>query len=703
MSPDRRFRAALAWIVAPSVALAVVVAAARSAALAQPPTGFFPDIGTEPVFLESAAAPALAAALAPHALAPAGQIGDGRAGIEVANPSGDDVTIALRFFDKADGSALHQASPVVPARASAAFDLLALLASEAPGRFGGELEASRPVAALARGRWSSGAAAAYSAVAAARDVMVPLFSVAAGGPSSLVFAQNGGDELDVEVMVHDPQTGGVGSTTQSAIGSHQVMTWDAATDTALFGPHLLPPNAAGGFVGPASFRAPRPIAVLSYVDVDGPATAALAGRGRAEADRVQVLPRLRAAADGGSLVAIANASPARAEAAVTFRPLDGPPMTTAVTIAAFGAAYLDLSGGGRTTVPAAALPAVGFMGSAVITANQPILAAAIESWHEGGAIQRLAAYNAFGPRDLSAGWDVPVVRRATDYVSTELIVHNPGPAAVTVDLAGAIGPGDAAIEAAATIAAGAVWTFDVGQAATLPVGLGRAALTASGPVAVLVHERRDESRSYPIPSLSMHIGGDFGSDVAARAVLRQVGDDVEVAITQIDGENNTYSTYIQAATCDDDDAPAKHNLADVAGGRSTSRLNNVELRSIADGQHAIRLRRGRRRVACGIIPELRGVESADHSLVAALPRPPGPAMPPTAAPPATPTDAPPTTSAPTATAPTEPAATPTAVTSPAATDAPATATAVVTAPAAGGGRLWLPIAHRGEAMAAAAR
>ncbi len=702
MSPDRRFRAALAWIVAPSVALAVVVAAAGSAALAQPPTGFFPDVGTEPVFLESAAAPP-AAADGRSALAPAGQIGDGRAGIEVANPSGDDVTVALRFFDKADGSALHQASPVVPARASAAFDLLALLASGAPGRFGGELEASRPVGALARGRWSSGAAAAYSAVAAARDVVVPLFSVAAGGPSSLVFAQNGGDELDVEVMVHDPQTGGVGSTTQSAIGSHQVMTWDAATDTALFGPHLLPPNAAGGFVGPASFRAPRPIAVLSYVDVDGPATAALAGRGRAEADRVQVLPRLRAAADGGSWIAIANAGAARAGATVTFRPLDGPPATTRVTIAAYGAAYLDLSGGGRTTAPAAALPAVGFVGSAVITADQPILAAAVESWRDGEAIERLAAYNAFGPRDLSAGWDVPVVRRATDYVSTELIVHNPGPAAVDVDLAGAIGPGGATIEAAATIAAGDVWTFDVGQAAGLPIGLGHAALTASGPVAVLVHERRDESRSYPIPSLSMHIGGDFGSDVAARAVLRQLGDDVEVAITQIDGENNTYSTYIQAATCDDDDAPAKHNLADVAGGRSTSRLNNVELRSIADGQHAIRLRRGRRRVACGIIPELRGVESADHSLVAALPRPPGPAISPTTAPPATPTDVPPTTSAPTAPAPTEPAATPTAVTSPAATAAPATATAVVTAPATGGGRVWLPIAHRGESMAAAMR
>ncbi|MCC7019963.1 MAG: hypothetical protein IT332_09420 [Ardenticatenales bacterium] len=708
--PSRRrapFAAGVAAVVL--AALAAVFDAARGDTGATPESSslsaqnirlHFPDAGTDRIFDFGAdpgadavrlGAPEIRPDARSAALAPLGQVGYGRTSIEALNRTQSAASIDVRAFAKHDGVEAATAHHDLPAGDSRAFDLMSLTAADAAGRYGVEIESSGTLAALARTRWASGAGVAYEAPLAAREIIVPLFVVNQAGQSSFLFAHGGDPDVTIDLAIHQPDSGAIGVSTQSTVGAHQVMEWDSANDSTLFGPQNLAPNAAGGFIGTARVSANRPVAVLSYVDVGGPATAALVGRGVADAARVQVLPSVRAHVDGGSLIAVANASGSRANVSATFVSMAGATVATArFLIDPRGAAYLDLSGAGRSPQAIAPLPPAGFAGSAIIESTQPVLAASLEDWRAGATVERLAAYNALGPRDLSRSWVVPVVKRATDFVSTRIVVHNPNPGTAVAHIVALAGGDEPAVDATRSLAPGASLQLDLGGETAFPIGTGRASVTADLPLAVVVYERRDDSRAYPIPPLTMVIDKEFNSEVMARAVLNQEGDDVRIVITQTEGDRNSFSAFVQAATCSLEDADAKHTLADVTGGRSTSLVKNIDLRSISDGQHAIRLKRGRWRQACGIIPELHGVEAADHSIVRALAAEPGPDALPTAGLP------------PTATAEST-AAAPTSVTTAAATEAATAAapTAASTSPAtpatpADASRVWLPIARRGE-------
>jgi hypothetical protein len=259
-----------------------------------------------------------------------------------------------------------------------------------------------------------------------------------------------------------------------------------------------------------------------------------------------------------------------------------------------------------------------------IRATGSVLAAVVEEWWVGGKVNAMAGYNAFGPRDLSPAWSVPVIRRADEYVSTVLAIQNPmGEAASgTVRLTATTGD---EVEVHVEVASGGTMSIPLSDEAGFPIGTGRAWVAVDRPVAVVAYEVRDTSREYPAAPLTVVLGDERNSMIEGDAVLTPRGEDLVVAINVSGGnsQNGTYSAYFMESACGEMDSPSVHDLNDVVGGRSTTTLRGVTLRDVADGVHAIRLKRAgggpfAGRVACGMVPEFRGVEAADSSAAGAI-------------------------------------------------------------------------------------
>ncbi|MEO8085094.1 MAG: hypothetical protein ABI780_14840 [Ardenticatenales bacterium] len=673
-----------------TLAVAASLAGAPAANAQTGTTSYFPDAGTNAIrYGLLSDHPRPSGGVHPAAIRGLlGQEGYGKTTIEIANGTDADASASLRIYSKFDGASAGLQGATVGAGRAAAMDMTVLMNQAGASSFAAELTTTGTVAALARTRWSSGAGAAFEAAPAARTLLLPLIAVNLGTESSVLVLQNAspGSGNMADVSIADPITGAPLVSFPEPLEDHQVSEWDTSVEANLFGPGSLAPNAAGGFLGALRVSSSRALALLGYVDEHGAsATAGIVGRPIEAAATVQILPRVRSGASGGTLIALANATDKALQATIRFRDASGGPSGALserkLTIAGGGAAYLDLAGGGRSVGTTDMVAS--FDGSAMITASAPVLAAALEDERVGGKVDTLAGYNGYGPRDLSTRWMVPVLRRATDYVSSEIVLHNPSAAAATARVQIFDSTNQGRIDRSIPLGPGASASLNVSGEGDLPYGTGRATIDADQPIAVLVYERRDTSREYPPKPLDFSTEDERNSMVKSDVRLTPEGTDLRVNITITAGDNagGSFTAQIQATTCSMEDAPALYPLTDVAAGKSVTTLNNVDLRTLTDGHHALRLIRGGGRfggrVSCGIIPEVRGVEVADTTAVRALALAPGPDELPTAGP----------------TAPTAPPAETTAPPRPTATGGPATPTFIAEEPV---GLIYLPVTRRDE-------
>ncbi|MFN8423745.1 MAG: hypothetical protein U0470_10325 [Anaerolineae bacterium] len=483
----RMLAAALALTVAASLAGAAP-AAAQTGTLS-----FFPDAGTNAIRYgllgdrprpDGGAAARAEGGDRPSAIRGLlGQEGYGKTTIELANGTDAEATASLRVYAKFDGSSAGLQRGTVGANATSVMDMTALANQAGASSFGAELTTTGPVAALARTRWSSGAGAAFEAAPAGRTLLLPLMAVNVGTQSSVLVLQNAspGSGSSADINITDPKTGAPLVSFPEPLADHQVAEWDTAVEANLFGPGSLAPNAAGGFLGPLRVSSSRALALLGYIDEHGAnATAGIVARPIDAAATVQILPRVRSGPSGGTLIAIANAGDKSLQATLRFVESDGRPSDALaerkLSIAGSGAAYIDLSGGGRSVGSADQVAA--FSGSAIVTASAPVLAAALEDERVGGKVDTLAGYNAYGPRDLSTRWMAPMLRRATDFVSSELVLHNPGAEATTARVQIYDGAGQGRIDRAVPIGPGAVAALNLASEAGFPIGTGRAIVDA---------------------------------------------------------------------------------------------------------------------------------------------------------------------------------------------------------------------------------
>jgi hypothetical protein len=554
-----------------------------------------------------------------------GQEGFGDSALELQSLHDGEIEVRATFASKIDGRRIS-GSRRVPAGGSTLMrlDQVAGLSS---GSYASRIDATGAFGAIARTRWSSGATTAVAAVSAATELLLPLMMVDTYGHTTILALMNSHEQAStqVDLVVRENDTGGNLLAFGADLEPLGATTWDTKVETILFGRSNLPRAAHGGYVGALLIKAGQPVSLLAYGDEsEAGGSSAIVARPVSDAEAVQHLPLVRRGADGagGTLIAVANAERKPGSITIRYHADDGSlAAEQTFDLAPDGAQFIDLAGRDRGTYDAPNLP-TGFQGAATIEADVAILAAAQDEQLVDGLVDALAGYNALGSQELGTRVGLPLLRRLTDFVTSAVRVYNPSDATATVRLElfntqGAALPGPAP---ELSLPAGGSAVFDLREVAAFPAGQGRAHVVADRSVAVLQYDSRDDSIEYPLPVFEVGLSDERNSNVEGAAIVRTVegNNGIRVDISLTNGANGSYKAFIQDGTCTLSVGDALHELNDVVGGRSGTVLPNADLRSVADGGHAIRLtgagRMGTRPVACGIIPAIRGVEVADASL-----------------------------------------------------------------------------------------
>lgn len=504
------------------------------------------------------------------------------------------------------------------------------------GYYAGRLSGSEPLGAIARMRWPSGATAAYEAAPAERDFILPLVARAVYSHTSIVYAHNAGTgdgENVIEMVLFDRDDGSILASTTCNARHGENCQWDASHASWVFGTDLIGSNApTGGWLGHAWINASQAASVMAYGDEMGAqGSSAYVGRPASAAATVQYAPLVRSNHGGDSLIAIANAHDRAVDVTIDYRGASfsasgaGETFSQSFSIARHGSAFVDLSDRGRGSEPSPDLPrggtvGSGFVGSAVITASGPVLAAVQDEQMAGGIVDSVSAYNAYGPRDFGSKFGVTGVRKLTGHQSTALLVYNPGadPIEVTAEIYDDYD--ERSGEVTAVVPGRDLTRVDLAGTATFPPGVGRAVAHGTGAFAALVYDERD-ARGEPLErATTARIASISEGPMSGSARFLEVDGAVRVDLAlSWTLEGFVYLAEIARGTCDGERTTA-YDLEDPVDRKSTTRLRGITLSALTSAPHCVLISvqgfpgRPPRDVACGIIPPLPGPEVVDTAL-----------------------------------------------------------------------------------------
>lgn len=621
---------------------------------------------------------------APHRLA--SQQGFGNSVIEAWSLDDQDGDLELAVAEKRTG--LEAASLVNRLNVGSATTIdLARLVSLDVGDYAAWLRSDVRIGAVARTRWGNGTTTAYRAPEAASSLVLPLFIANVLGSSTVFAVQNTSqaNPNEITVSILDNEDGSRVQVLTQRVDPGQTASWDTFLDRSLFSPPAMANNMHDGYIGSLRIGSFEPAASVAYGEpLEGKGSSAYLARPASAARPLQFLPVVRSGQGGDSIIGIANVQAQAIEVTVEYRAATGDPeIPGEVTRQSFGigpsgTAILDLSDRDRGTVPRPALGA--FRGSAVIRASAPVLAALIEDRREGGRVDSIAAYNAFGPQDFGNRLVVPVIRRADAFATTAFAVYNPGGATANATLELHAADGHVVEAPRLQVPAGETAWLSLDAVPEFPVGKGHAIVSADRALAVLAYDERDTKVPAEPQAVNVTIVEIMDSGVEGSARLAQNGSAVDVTVRLDEGRSSMAT--INEGTCSYTPGEERYVLNDVENGSSFTQIPNLPLTDLATGSHAIRIfvegPRGRWHRACGIIPYLLQPHDADMSAVEALVIESAEPIAPTTAPPTQP-----------------PEATPTPGTVPSATPGtqPPSATPRPTEPRS---RILLPITRKGE-------
>jgi hypothetical protein len=349
-----------------------------------------------------------------------------------------------------------------------------------------------PIGVVARTTWDGGGATAYQAPEIGDELVLPLAMRDIYTHTSLLQVVNTDEDADNDVIMRSYLLDG-------AVRSEWEFTlWPGETGR-------IDPSYEAEFAGLSMealwFTAEAPLAIMALGDeFDGRGVSSLRARPASAGSDRQWLPFVRANMGGDTLIAVANAKAGPVDATITYRGSSGSPSGAGkeyqqrVQIGPRSAVFVDLDGRKRrgNTEPPADLPrgaraGQGFFGSVTITGSGPLLAAA---WEQSTTryitnVMTSAAYNAFGPDDLSTAFAVPHVRYSSDGHTSQLVLMNPGSGAADVSIDVIDDAGDARGLPAVSLGGGEMTVVPV----VLPApGSGQALVDASAPIAVLVYD-----------------------------------------------------------------------------------------------------------------------------------------------------------------------------------------------------------------------
>jgi hypothetical protein len=466
-----------------------IAVAATAAALAAPPQAplqgglvlYLPDVESNgPPPTPTATATMVAGLLAG---APAGIEGWGDSIVVLQNTSTLQNQVEAEFLpNQGDSIIVRQA---LGARSSAAIDM-STLDGVTQAFYSGEVRSSGPLDALVRTHWRSGGYSELEAPEVARRLVLPLLAKTVLSHTTYFYVQNAGasDENNlVSFEIVDPATGDSLSSTSFRLQPGESTSWDTAVDGVF-------DDLGSGYLGALRVVADEPVALIAYgEEVGHTGTASYRGRPVERAATSQFLPDVRRDSSGESLIAITNPGARATRGQIAFVGAADSPAGAGRTydfnfdLAPRGTVVVDLSGAARGLSTSVPRP---FVGSALVSATEPVLAVVVENRFQSGFATSGAAYNGFGPGDLATGWLAP---KLADTASAELVIGNPSAepleAAVTIET-----------ELGVVLAVRAV-TIAAGQSARVPVSAEaapfvRASVVTAGEVAVVVRSRRGE-------------------------------------------------------------------------------------------------------------------------------------------------------------------------------------------------------------------
>ncbi len=353
--------------------------------------------------------------------------------------------------------------------------------------------------AVVRSGWvlSGTSTSAYEGLRPATKQLVPLFVRGVNGLYSDYTVMNVDTTRETNAVTFQafaPDSGELLAEWEERLAPGDVISLDAIEfGTAVS--DLVANRPGDGWVGGLRIESPAPVAVLVYQnEANEGGVAALGARPFSAAATTQHLPLVRGNFLGSSAIAVQNRESRKAEVTITFRGAPDSPkhrgqtVTQSFSIGPYGMHVVDLGRGGDlgdvapTTVDRGSGTNTGFHGSAVVTSDQPVVAAVLETSGQPDRTRTSAAYNAFTAADLGQHFVVPAVRSRAGERVTRLYVQAPGAAAqVTVQV---IAPGGRVTSLESSVPAGEMRVVALGDDANG----GRALVQSDQPVAVLVYE-----------------------------------------------------------------------------------------------------------------------------------------------------------------------------------------------------------------------
>ena len=411
------------------------------------------------VFTMAAGAARISAAKGPDALAtPHGIQGAGTSGFVVVNlDSTETMDFDSRFFKPGGGPPynLHMSS-IAPRNGGTIY--LPSQAGLASGYYSVLTTATRPFAITARTDWNaSGAAAMYSPPITGTRIAVPLSVRGYHAMSSIVIIQNMDADESVEVALSAVPYGLSTHvlTQQYVITRGASVALDLDKDVSFVELGL-------GFIGTLWVEAPKPVAVISFVNIDDPASKAVMGfDGQPERAAAPVVYIPQVVADGQprgdqlagierTMIAIANPEPLPVSVELAYLGTAGTCMGQRIVHGGrsfqlepgSGALFAQGADGSALATGSSGLPA-GCVATATVTATGgKVMATAAELRSVDGLALNAAAYDAV-PAGSQRSF-VPLFRRrqafAGDELSTEVVAMNLGsePAHATLSVTSGI-------------------------------------------------------------------------------------------------------------------------------------------------------------------------------------------------------------------------------------------------------------------------
>lgn len=361
-------------------------------------------------------------------------------GFQVYNPGATPANVTFTYYNSSDGSIAGTVTGVIsPASSTTYFPITGVAAG-----FNGSLVISSDQPVVTVNNLVTPdfhfAASTNGVSSGSTNVSIPLIMCNNNEFNTFFSVQNAGS-ADANITVnYTPNGTGFGVTGSEASVLHvgQSKTFDQATSSTTVNCNTLKDPVSNKFVGSVSITSNQPVVAVGY-SLNTTSYQSLSGYGGFSTGSTTVTLPLVMANNSGywTGIQVQNVGTAETNVTITYGANGGssyaPTVDTCLALAAGHSCTVLQSGGAKWTN--VALNDHRFLGSATVTATQPIVAIVNQANLSGGATNsKQAAYEGFDPASATATLDMPLIYANNGGWNTGYQVMNAGTGSCNVAL-----------------------------------------------------------------------------------------------------------------------------------------------------------------------------------------------------------------------------------------------------------------------------